>query len=243
MPKVKTLTIDDVKPLIGSLSRPNYYQVSFGGLSRDLTDYLRDRDVRKSFVGKDVGLMCYNASLPGSSLATVETSNYHGVVENFAHTKIYTTLDLEFYCDDEYRTLKFLEHWMEYVVSGNGTGNSFYAQRNYSHRLKYPSDPRTGYKSEGTKIIKFENSYEQALEYSFIGLFPANLSSTPLRYGPNSEITRVTCSFKYDRYIAGSIYSYDFLRGSGNNLSANIRDSFRDITSGNLVDLINRFIN
>lgn len=243
MPKVKNLKIDDVKPLIGNLSRPNYYQVNFGGLSRDLTDYLRDRDVRKTFVGKEVGLMCYNASLPGSSLATVETSNYHGVVENFAHTKIYTTLDLEFYCDDEYRTLKFLEHWMEYVVSGNGTGNSFYAQRNYSHRLKYPSDSRSGYKSEGTKIIKFENNYQQALEYSFIGLFPANLSSTQLRYGPNSEITRVTCSFKYDRYIAGSIYSYDFIRGSGNNLSATLRDSFRDITSGNILDLINRFIN
>lgn len=239
MPVVQNLKLEEVKPIIGNLSRPNYYQVAFGGLSAGLFSYLGSRGVGSQFIGGDMGLMCYNASLPGSSLATVETSNYHGVVENFAHTKIYTSLDLEFYCDDEYKALKFLEHWMEYVVSGNGTGTQLYAQNSYNHRLRYPSDPATGYKSEGTKIIKFENNYEQALEYSFIGLFPSNLSSTPVRYGPNSEITRVTCSFKYDRYIAGSIYSYDFLRGSANNLVSTIRD----ITSDNVLDLLNRFIN
>lgn len=239
MATVKNLKLEEVKPIIGNLSRANYYQVAFGGLSGGLYSYLSARDVGSQFIGNDMGLMCYNASLPGSSLATVETSNYHGVVENFAHTKIYTTLDLEFYCDNSYKALKFLEHWMEYVVSGNGTGQQLYAQSSYNYRLRYPSDPSTGYKSEGTKIIKFENDFNRALEYSFIGLFPSNLSSTPVRYGPNSELTRVTCSFKYDRYVAGSIYSYDFLSGTANNLVSTIRD----LTSGNVLDLLNRFIN
>lgn len=239
MTTVRNIKLEEIKPLLGNLSRANYYQVGFGGLSTSLASYLSARGVNSQFIGDDMGLMCYNASLPGSSLATVETSNYHGVVENFAHTKVFTSLDLEFFCDNEYKALKFLEHWMEYVVSGNGTGGQLYAQNSYNYRLKYPSDPATGYKSSGTRIIKFENDYKRAIEYSFIGLFPANLSSTPVRYGPNSELTRVNCSFKYDRYIAGSIYSYDFLTGTANNLLSTIKD----ITSSNILDILNRVIN
>ena len=239
MTTVRNIKLEEIRPLLGNLSRANYYQVGFGGLSTQLFSYLSARGVNPGFIGDDMGLMCYNASLPGSTLATVETSNYHGVVENFAHTKVYTSLDLEFYCDDEYKALKFLEHWMEYVVSGNTTGRQLYAQGSYNYRLKYPSDPLSGYKSSGTRIIKFENDYDRAIEYSFLGLFPSNLSSTPVRYGPNSELTKVNCSFKYDRYIAGSIYSYDFLSGTANNLQATIRD----LTSTNILDLLNRVIN
>ena len=238
MATVRNINLEEVKPLIGNLSRPNYYQVVFGGLSAGLTGYLGARGVDAEFIGNDMGLMCYNASLPGSSLATIESTNYHGVTENFAHNKLYTTLDLSFYCDNEYKAKKFLEHWMEYVVSGNGTASLDYSQRNYNYRLRYPYDPATGYKSQSTKILKFENDYKQVLEYSFIGMFPSNLSSTQLQYGPNSEITRINCSFKYDRYIAGSIYSYDYLLGTANNLISTVRD----LTSGGL-DLINRLIN
>jgi len=236
---VRNIKLEEIRPLLGNLSRANYYQVGFGGLSAELSAYLTARGVSRQFIGDDMGLMCFNASLPGSSLATVETSNYHGVVENFAHTKVYTSLDLEFYCDNEYKALKFLEHWMEFVVSGNGTSNQLYAQSGYNYRLKYPTDPITGYKSAGTRIIKFENDYDRAIEYSFIGLFPANLSSTQVRYGPNSELTKVNCSFKYDRYIAGSIYSYDFLSGTANNLISTIKN----LTSGNVLDLLNQVIN
>lgn len=235
---VRNIKPEEIKPLIGNISRPNYYQVVFGGLSSGLSGYLNSRGVDNQFIGSDMGLMCYNASLPGSSLATVEATNFHGVTENFAHTKLYTTLDLSFYCDREYKAKKFLEHWMEYVVSGNGTGNSDYSQTNYNHRLRYPNDPGTGYKSQATKIFKFENDYKQILEYSFIGLFPSNLSSTQVQYGTNSEITRVNCSFKYDRYIAGSISSYDSILGTSNNLLSTVRD----ITS-NGIGLINRLFN
>lgn len=238
MTVVRNIKPEEIKPLIGNLSRPNYYQVAFGGLSSGLYSYLAARGVDTEFIASDMGLMCYNASLPGSSLASVESTNYQGVTENFAHNKIYTSLDLAFYCDNEYKAKKFLEHWMEYVVSGNGTGTLDYSQRNYNHRLRYPYDPLTGYKSQSTKIIKFENDYRQALEYSFIGLYPDNLSSTQLRYGPNSEITRINCSFKYDRYIAGSVYSYDYILGTANNLISTVRD----LTS-NGIGLINQLFN
>lgn len=230
----KRINLSDIKPLIGNISRANYYQVQFGGLSGDLYGYLGARGVSQQFVAEDMGLMCYSASLPGSSLADVQSQNFHGITENFVHSRVYTPLTLSFYCDNEYRGLKFLEHWMEYVVSGNGTFSPIYASPSYNYRMKYPSQ----YKSQSTKIFKFESDLERVMEYSFIGLFPSNLSSTQVQYGPNSEITRITCSFKYDRYIAGSTYSYDYILGTSNNLISTIRD-----ITGSAADLINRIIN
>jgi len=184
--------------------------------------------------------MCYQGQIPGSSLATLEGGNYHGIIENFAHTKIYTPLQLSFYCDDEYRTLKFLEHWMEYVNSGNNGlfNSSAYSTLGYSPRLKYPNDPASGYKAQSVTIQKFENNLERILTYSFIGLFPKSLSSTQVQYGPNSELTRISCSFAYDRYVAGAVTSYDFAAGTANNL-ANV---VRDFTT-NPISAINRLIN
>ena len=234
----RALTVADVKPLLGNLSRANYYEVKFGGLSLGLQSFLTSRGVNNGFVTADAGLMCYQGQLPGSSLATVETGNYYGVTENFAHTKIYTPLQLSFYCDDEYRTLKFFEHWMEYASSGGSNlSSNRYASIGFTPRLKYPNDPSGGYKAQAVTIQKFENNYDRILTYSFIGLFPKNLSSTQVQYGPNSELTRISCSFAYDRYISGSITSYDFARGLGNNLSAIVNDF------GNPLTAITRLIN
>ena len=244
------LTLKDVLPIIGNPSRNNYFEVSFGGLSRGLLRHIKDRGVGSKFISESMGLMCYEASLPGSSLASVESNNWQGYTENFAHAKIYNNLSLTFYCDKRYRALKFLEHWMEYCLSGNGT--SGYALNNYQYRVKYPLDPQDGYKSNMCRIIKFENNLKnsQIMEYSFIGLYPQNLSSTPVRYGPNNELTRITCDFKYDRYVAGRVYSSDFSNGTANNLVANVSDYAQglsglvgDISQGNLAGILDRLIN
>lgn len=240
MATIKNLRLKDVKPLIGNISRANYYQVVFGGLTSGLSRYLKKKGVGGNFIGGDAGLLCYSGSLPGSSLASVESrTDFHGITENFAHTRIYTPITLNFYCDDEYKALKFFEHWMEYVVSGNGTKGSAYTLPNYNTRLKYPMDPNDGYKSFSTKIIKFENSFQRALEYSFVGLYPENLASTQVQYGSNSELTRITCTFKYDRYIAGSITSYDVAKGVSNNNSSLVSNFLEGDFLGVLNDLIN----
>lgn len=228
MPRV--LKLEDVKPILGNLSRANYFQVQFGGMSVGLYDHLRRRGVNSQFIADDLGILCYGAAIPGSSLASVESTNYHGVVENFAHTKIYSSLSLDFYSDSEYRAMKFLEHWMEYAVSGNGIDNQFYASKFYTHRMQYPDDPTSGYKSESTKMYKFEPNVQRVLEYSFFGLFPKSLSSVPVSYGSGAGISKIKCEFKYDRYIAGSTYSYDNFRGLGNNLS-NVLDTVNNVFS------------
>jgi len=212
-------------PLMGNLSRKNYYQVQFGGIKPSLRTYMISRGVDSQFMDNDFGLMCYSAQLPGASLATFESSNFYGINEKFAHRRIYNSLSLSFYCDDEYKGLKFLEHWMEYSISGNTLSPAQYTQKNYTVRMQYPDDPITGYKAESTKIYKFERNVERVMEYSFIGLFPSSLSATSVQYENQGELLDINCTFTYDRHIAGSTNSIDSVRGVGNNLVGNLASS------------------
>ena len=64
--------------------------------------------------------------------------------------------------------------------------------------MAYPEE----YKSNDTRIVKFERNHFQFLEYRFIGLFPISLNSTRVSY-QNSQVLKATCSFSFDRYICG----------------------------------------
>ena len=157
---------------------------------------MRRKGLNDRFVIEDAGLLCYNAVLPGSALAAVNTvGDYQGMVERFAHTRNFTQVNFEFYVDNEYKSLKFLEHWMEFITGNNSQDVS---SDTYYFQLNYPDD----YKSNDTRVVKFEKNYSQFLEYRFVGLFPLNLNSTRVQYG-NSQILKATASFSYDRYICG----------------------------------------
>ena len=168
--------ISDFKPLITNLAQTSHYQVIFGGLNRDLSSYLDERGVDTRFITNSAGLLCSSASIPGSSLATADINgNFMGVQEKMAHTRIFTQMQLEFYVDSDYRMIKFLEHWMEFIASGSGQNPG---TDEYYYRMQYPS----AYKSNSTKIIKFDRDYNEEIEYNFIGLFPINMSSVPISY-------------------------------------------------------------
>ena len=199
--------ISQILPTFQNVAQTSHYSVQFSLPNSSLKDHLRAKGVDTRFTLEKIGLLCAGAALPGSSLANVQTQgDYQGVVEQMAHTRIFTQMSLDFYVDNEYKTLKFLEHWMEYVGDG---GSSFPGDDNYFFRMRYPKQ----YKSDETRIIKFEKNYRQYMEYKFVGLFPINLSSTRVQY-ENSQVLKATCSFSYDRYIAGGTTSLERDRGT-----------------------------
>ena len=207
---VRPRRISDFKPALTNLAQTSHYQVIFGGLPLPLRQHLNVRGVGYRFITETSGLLCYSASLPGSSLATANIKgNFMGVVENMAHSRLFTEIGLEFYVDNEYRTLKFLEHWMEFIANGSAHRKS---TDDYYFRMEYPSD----YKSNQTKIVKFDRDYKEEIEYTFYGMFPIDLSSTTVKY-ENSEILKATATFSFDRYIAGKFDSYSLRRGIDNN--------------------------
>ena len=208
MPRPKK--ISELKSVVAKLAQTSHYEVTFGGLDGKLSDHLQKRGVDTSFITRSAGLLCSSASIPGSSLATADIKgNFMGVQEKMAHSRIFTEMQLEFYVDSDYRMIKFLEHWMEFITDGSGKDQT---ERRYYYRMRYPDL----YKCDKTKIVKFDRDFKKEIEYTFIGLFPKNLTSIPVSYD-SSNILKVSASFEYERYIAGKSTSKSVKDGSSGN--------------------------
>jgi len=218
--------ISEFKPLFTNLAQTSHYQVLFGGLGSDLRRHLLVRGIDSRFIGESVGLLCNSASLPGSSFATADiVGNYTGVAEKMAHTRTFTQIDLEFYVDSDYKTIKFLEHWMEFISSGSKEQPY---KEGYHFRMRFPDE----YKTNSTRIIKFDRDYKKYIEYTFYGLFPLTLNSTSIAY-ESSGILKASASFNYERYVCGRTYSIDVGRRQDNNRVPEIRTSFLNETENN----------
>lgn len=213
--------ISDIKPLFSNLAQTSHYQVIFGGLPTALISYLSRRGVNSFFIAENAGLLCYSASLPTTSYSTKTVDgNFTGIQEKFAVSRLYSEIGLDFYVDNNYYNLKFLEHWMEFISSGShnpidnaSAGSVSQANSNYFMRMQYPEH----YKSNSTKIIKFDRNYQAEIEYTFIGLWPVSLSAPTISY-VQSDVLKVSASFQYDRYIAGRALSVNTLNGDFNNI-------------------------
>ena len=185
----------------------------FAGLPRLLRQHLKVRGLNGRFLAETAGLLCNSAVLPGSRLATADIiGNHMGVSEKMAHTRIFTQIQLEFYVDSEYNTLKFLEHWMEFIANGSTSRVNRQSNKDYYFRMEYPHD----YKCDETKIFKFDRDYNKEIEYKFIGLFPIDLTSTQVRY-EQSEVLKATATFSFDRYLMGKYDSFSVAKGRSGN--------------------------
>ena len=219
---VRPRKIADIKPILTNVAQTSHYQVFFDGLSPDLFSFLGGKGVNRRFITENAGLLCSQASIPGSSLATADViGNFSGVQEKFAHTRIFTELSLQFYVDKDYKLIKFFEHWIDYIASGSEKrGAVDKRDLGYFYRMRFPRG-NSGYKCDKTKIVKFNIDYRSEIEYTFFGLFPINLASSQVQYG-NSDILRANVTFSYERYIAGEETSlaYNIKR------SENLRQGF-----------------
>lgn len=212
--------ISDIRPLFTNLAQTSHYEVKFGGLPGELVSYLGTRGVNARFIAEDAGLLCHNAVLPTTQLSTVDISgNYMGITETFANRRVYQDISLEFYVDKNYKTLKFLEHWMEFIASGSTNPIDSFNQpisnnvdQEYIIRMQYPKY----YKSNRTRITKFDRDYQKEIEYTFVGLYPYNIASIPVSYS-SSDILKMQVTFKIDRYVIGKSYSLDIFANEDNN--------------------------
>lgn len=142
-------------------------------------------------------IACSEASLPGSSLATLDIDNtYHGVSEKMAYRRIYDDRsDFTFIVDRNYFAIKYFENWISLIVN-EGENKE---KRNYSYRVKYPKN----YRTDSLYITKFEKDYltnNRTLTYKFIGAYPISIISMPISYD-QSQLLKCTVSFTYLRYI------------------------------------------
>ena len=153
MPKhqLYTRNIDTIKATLLRPATTSHFEVTIGLPSGSLNTSLR----RFLGTGQDrLNLMCCEASLPGSQLATTEIfNNFTGVTERHAYRRIYDeTIDLTFYVDaGNYLPIMFFETWMNQIVNEDQDDA---LNPNYNYRVKYPDD----YVATGLKVVKFEKT-------------------------------------------------------------------------------------
>ena len=189
----------DAKLRFGNLSLNNQYQVHFAGFNTSIINYLRNNLGilnADDFISRQMGILCFDASLPASALATAEVKdNFMGVPQEFAHSRLYTDIDFTFYIDKDYTLLTIFEGWMDCITSG-AEREVDDLQKPYYRRLKYPDT----YKVSSMYISKFEKNADRGITYQFINAFPKSITPIPVTYG-SADLLKVSVSFNYDRYI------------------------------------------
>ena len=162
-------SVSDIKSNLLSPATTSHFEVSLD-IPAGLSQYRGQKRQGK------IQLMCSEASLPGSSLATHQIDNdFHGVTERHASRRIYDDrIDLTFYVDAKnYLPIKFFEDWISFITSED---KSAARSNSYTYRVKYPDT----YTVAGLEVTKFEKDYAQALTYKFIKSYPLQITSMPV---------------------------------------------------------------
>ena len=157
-----------------------------------------------------LNLLCSEATLPGSSLATHENnSDFPGVTQKFAYRRLYDDrIDFTFYVDAEnYLPIKYFESWIKFIVAESKSadtrsGKLEIKSSEYFYRVKYPDDYIA---QSGLKVTKFERDHTGTeLIYNFVSAYPIAVTSMPVSYDASS-LLKCTVSFSYIRYYIESL--------------------------------------
>lgn len=223
-PYVRAINPRDVREVFGKTSQSNQFQVTFNGIPKGLSDHLSQKFNVKNpngFMQNKGNLLCSEASLPGTSLATAEVKdNFMGIPQEFAHTRLYTDIDFTYLIDYDYTILRIFEGWIDYISSGSE--NDKYDSipktdnNNYYRRMRYPEF----YKSQSMFVTKFERDFNSRIDYQFYNIFPKLMTAVPLSYG-GADVLKLGVSFNYDRYIVSSRQQNNSSKGGESNGNLN----------------------
>ena len=159
-----------------------------------------------------IQLLCSEASLPGSNLATFDINNDRmGVTEKHVHRRVFDDrIDLTFYVDAGiYKPIQFFEEWINYITSPAEDGVEIpnaplqKEDGNYFYRMRYPQGEGGYIANQGLKVTKFEKDQSNgggALEYKFVNVFPLAINSMPVSYDASS-LLKCNVSMTYLRYL------------------------------------------
>ena len=173
--------------------------------------------------GELLELSCQEASLPGSSIATLEqTNDYAGVTERHGYRRMYDeTIDFTFLVtvNSGYKQIRFFDYWMKFIcgeIDKNGNVQNL-DKENIVMRARYPDGDgkaktgnNSGYRTK-LNIVKYERDMgwthpkresksSNLLEYHFVDAYPKQISSSPLSY-EGSSLLKTTVSMTYTRYF------------------------------------------
>lgn len=215
-------SVDNIKAKLLHPALTSHFEVEIFPPTGLTNGYLTENNVNFGRDQEKLNLLCSEASLPGSNLATFEINNdYTGVTERHVYRRIYDDrIDLTFYVDaDNYLPIRFFETWIKYAVGENVNGPkkgenlpAGSVSPNYFYRVRYPNlyisqDGLTITKFERTNTTNRSGTYTptSTLQYKFVNCFPISITSMPVSYD-SSSLLKCTVSMSYIRYyITGTV--------------------------------------
>jgi len=197
----KPRNVSEIKSAILQTATTSHYDL-FLSVPTPLSTIMSKNGVNFGVIQDKLQLACSEATLPGSSLATLEINNdYTGVTERHAYRRIYDDrIDLTFYVDTSYTAIRFFETWIKFIMNESISGGPNNApvglkSPNFYYTTRYPEE----YQSQFS-IVKFEKDYKTKLTYTFLKAYPISISSMPISYD-SSSLLKCTVSFSYTRYF------------------------------------------
>lgn len=214
-PAPRPRKLSEIKSSLLQPSLTSHYECYFNmppDVKKFLDDKVKAGAAIKGYDANKLSLLCSEASLPGSSLATIEINNdYSGVTQRHAYRRLYDDrADFTFYVDVDYSPISNFEIWMQYISDEQFTGTvrPGLDEPNYFYRFNYPDGTgkannngqgKSGYRTE-IYINKFEKNYTgSGLTYKFLEAYPISINSMPVSY-EGSQLLKCTVSFTYTRY-------------------------------------------
>ena len=191
------LTISDIKAKTqASFSRPNLFKVNIM-----LKEGWEADDPNQTWSATDkelLNLNCYNAQIPGISIATTDKDlGYRSV----AYQKLYDDVILSFFCSEDLKELEIMQKWLE--------------------RISNPVTNRLGYYESYIStidIIDLSRHDKKTLTTTLKEAYPKKIDPIQLDYGTNNDVMRMTVNFTY-RYFtqvwgdveksAGPLYAHN----------------------------------
>jgi hypothetical protein len=194
------LRTSDIKSRFLNLAQTSLYRLTLP-VPSEVSSFISQRGVYPIDVN-EISLLCCEANLPGSTLATHDVTNdYHGVSEKMVYRRLYDeNADMTFYVDRDYKVIEFFESWIDFIT---GVGDTFTRQQFENpyvhHRMAYANQYKTNF-----YLTKFErdhhfNGSTRTLDYTFVYGFPISITSMPVSYD-ESQILKCNVSFSFIRY-------------------------------------------
>jgi len=184
---------------------------------------------------------CDEAQLPPSQAATGQLQGRllgEGSI-SYAHTKLYTDVQLGWMCDANMEPFKFVNAWWQYIfaefepgkdetIDKDGKYEPFVRENGFSSmmqvdgksknrttRLRYPDDY-----TATIRIIKVERGMSSSTErvaavHVLHDAYPYTVESIPLSFGA-SQITKATATFHYTKHhvVYNDISNWNWFSGS-----------------------------
>lgn len=208
--------IDDFRSIMGrkGIARNNLYKFiitpppGLQSAARALNMPTQPGDV------EDITLYCDSVTLPGVSLATVESRPYgYGPSELKAHTPIFQPISATFIVDAKGYTLSFFRNWMRGIVNYTTEGKAVWRAsvnglKAFEAAYKYEYETNMELYLVAGQV---QSSSQNELNLDIVSktvinrAFPIEIGATQLNYGFNDQYLTLPVSFSYFDWYSESL--------------------------------------